>query len=333
MGAGSSTSLVSSSEILSLMTTSRGDPSGFQSAVCKLAQLTGCRCLSVRYRLAPQHPFPTALLDVLVTYLSLLYPPPDSFHEPIPASRVILVGDSAGANLCLALVQFILHLHRQDGSCCTIKFFGRNVALPLPAGLVAFSAWTDCTNSLPSFTSNKEHDYFSADVALDRVVPCDIWPTSPPRGALYCDISALCHPLVSPTIAKDWTGSPPMWFCCGQEMLANSSKVIAQRAASQGCRVRCTEYEAMPHCFPFVFVIPQTEHSFKTCAQFCLTCVDDPSKLESQAIRVDTSIEEHLVDIRNLVALSYDEVKERMRRSMQRMAKRYRKKHRMESKM
>lgn len=133
-----------------LTSASRGDVSGFRPAVSKLAELTGCRCLSVRYRLAPQHPFPTALLDVLVTYLSLLNPPPGSFHEPVPASQILLVGDSAGANLCLALVQLILGFNRQNGSGSTVQFFGNHVALPLPAGLAAFSAWTDCTNSLPS---------------------------------------------------------------------------------------------------------------------------------------------------------------------------------------
>ena len=309
-----------------LTSISRGDPSGFRPAVSKLAELTGCRCFSVRYRLAPQHPFPTALLDVLVTYLSLLHPPPGSLHEPIPASQILLVGDSAGANLCLALVQLILGFNRQNGSGCTVQFFRKHVALPLPAGLAAFSAWTDCTNSLPSMIANKGYDYFSADTALDRVVPCEIWPTSPPRGALYCDISALCHPLVSPTVADDWTGSPPMWFCCGQEMLADSSKFIAQRAASQGCKVSCTEYKAMPHCFPFVFAIPQTRHAFEECAKFCLTCVEDPSKLGSQAMEIDISMKARSVDIGSLVNLNIDEVKERMHQKRQDMANRYREK-------
>ena len=202
-----------------------------------MANLTRGRCVSVRYRLAPQHPFPAALLDILIAYLSLLYPPPDTFHEPIAASNVVVAGDSAGANLCLALVQFILQLRRQNGSNCTIKWFDRDVTIPLPAGISVFSAWTELTHALPSFTANVKHDYFSTTEALERVPPCNIWPTNPPRGAMYCDTSTLCHPLVSPTLAETWAGSPPMLFCCGDEMLVDNSKVIAQRAANEGCTV------------------------------------------------------------------------------------------------
>ena len=318
---------------LALITASRGDPSGFRPSVRRLAQLTQGRCVSVRYRLAPQHPFPAALLDVLTTYLSLLYPPPDSFHKPISASNIIIAGDSAGANLCLALVQLILQLHRQSRSVCTVSFFGKDVAIPLPAGVAAFSAWTEATCALPSFTANEGYDYFSTTMALERVVPCDIWPTNPPRGALYCDISALCHPLVSPTIAKTWAGSPPMWFCCGEEMLVDNSRVIAQRAANQGCTVVWAEYDAMPHCFPFIFNLPQTDHSFKRWARFCYACVEHPSSLRSQGIRVGTSMKVRSVDVRNMTNLSYDEVEERMRQNMQKMAKKFQEKDSVEPKL
>lgn len=306
---------------------SRGDPSGFRPSVRRLAQLTHGRCVSVRYRLAPQHPFPAALLDVLTTYLSLLYPPPDSFHGPIPASNIIIAGDSSGANLCLALVQLILQLHRQSTSACTVRFFGKDVAIPLPAGVAAFSAWTEATHALPSFSTNEKYDYLSSTMPVDRVVPCDIWPTNPPRGAFYCDISALCHPLVSPTIAESWAGSPPMWFCCGEEMLLDNSKVIAQRA------VVWAEYDAMPHCFPFVFNSPQTDDSFERWAGFCHACVEHPGSLRSEGIRVDTLMKVRSADVRNLIDLGYDEVEERMRLKMQEMAKKYQERDSVEPKL
>ena len=47
----------------------------------------------MRYRLAPQHPFPSALLDALVSYFTLLYPPPGSIHEAVPASDIVFGGD------------------------------------------------------------------------------------------------------------------------------------------------------------------------------------------------------------------------------------------------
>ena len=287
--------------------------------------MTGGRCVSVRYRLAPQHPFPAALLDVLVTYLSLLFPPPGSFHESISASDIMIAGDSAGANLCLALIQLILQLHRDRGPESTIKFFGRDVRMPLPAGVASFSAWTDHTQALPSYTANQTYDYFSQS-ALERVPPCEIWPASPPRGTMYCEIPALCHPLVSPTIAKDWTGAPPLFFCCGQEMLVDNSKIIAQRAVSQGCTVLWAEYDTMPHCFPFIFDIPQTEDSFARWAKFCQACVNRPSTVTSQGVGFDKNGNTRSVDVANLIDLSFEEVEHRMRRKMQDMLQAYQRK-------
>lgn len=69
------------------------DPSTHRPTTKKLAKLTGGRCYSVRYRLAPQHPFPAALLDALVSYFTLLYPPPDAYHDPVQPEHVVLAGD------------------------------------------------------------------------------------------------------------------------------------------------------------------------------------------------------------------------------------------------
>ncbi|KAL8740855.1 MAG: hypothetical protein Q9184_008448, partial [Pyrenodesmia sp. 2 TL-2023] len=66
------------------------DPASHRIPVSRLAHVTNGRCLSVRYRLAPQNPFPCALLDAFQVYLSLLYPPPGSFHEAVPAKHIVL---------------------------------------------------------------------------------------------------------------------------------------------------------------------------------------------------------------------------------------------------
>jgi acetyl esterase/lipase len=69
------------------------DPATHRPTTKKLAQLTGGRCYSVRYRLAPQHPFPAALLDAFVSYLTLLYPPPDAYHDPVQPEHIVIAGD------------------------------------------------------------------------------------------------------------------------------------------------------------------------------------------------------------------------------------------------
>lgn len=69
------------------------DPATHRPTARRLAGLTGGRCFSVRYRLAPQHPFPAALLDALVSYFSLLYPPPDAYHCAVLPEHIVLAGD------------------------------------------------------------------------------------------------------------------------------------------------------------------------------------------------------------------------------------------------
>ena len=234
------------------------DPASHRVPCSKIAKMTGGRVLSVRYRLAPKHAFPEALLDALIAYLALLSPTPGSFHEPVPANNIVFAGDSAGGNLSMALVQFILQLHRgvPTGSKPILRFHGVDVEVPLPAGVAPNSGWMDLTRCMPSIYENSQFDYLPPPPSIDEMKHFpedDMWPADPPRGDLYCDTSMLCHPLVSPMAAKDWTGVCPVWLGYGTECLTDEGKVVARRIARQGGTVVWQEYEAMPHCFALIF--------------------------------------------------------------------------------
>ncbi|KAB8289540.1 hypothetical protein EYC80_010698 [Monilinia laxa] len=108
------------------------DPAAYRIPLSKLAHLTGGRVLSLRYRLAPQNPFPAALLDCLVAYLNLLFPPPNALHSAILPNNIILSGDSAGGNLALSLSLLLLHLRKTN---TPITWNGNAHLVPLPAGL------------------------------------------------------------------------------------------------------------------------------------------------------------------------------------------------------
>jgi hypothetical protein len=69
------------------------DPSTHRPSTKRIAKLTGGRVYSVRYRLAPQNPFPAALLDALVAYMTLLYPPSEAIHEPVLPENIVFSGD------------------------------------------------------------------------------------------------------------------------------------------------------------------------------------------------------------------------------------------------
>lgn len=226
-----------------------GTPGRYHKVVATFAKSTGGRCLSFRYRLAPQNPFPAALLDALICYASLLHPPPGAFHEPVSPSSVVFSADSAGANLALALTQVLLFARSR-----TIMFHGTEVSLPLPAGIAMLSAGLDLTLAFPSWQANAPFDIFSDNWAFlaPGYPTCKIWPSVPPRGHVYCEISMMLHPLVAPALAGSWEGAPPMWFAGGQERFADSAKLAAERAARQGVQVWYEEYEEMPHDFPIM---------------------------------------------------------------------------------
>lgn len=304
------------------------DPSTHRLFTTKLAKLTRGRCLSVRYRLSPQHAFPSALLDCFIAYLSLLSPPPESFHTAVDPSKIVICGDSAGGNLALSLLQLLLHLNRTSpsGGDATIRFHGRDVPLSLPAGVGTNSAWTDLTRCLPSSTANMAYDYVLPPLRHDEIArfpSCALWPTNPSRGDLYCDISMLCHPLASPVIAPDWRGSCPLWFCYGQEALLDEGKMLAARAARQAVPVVWEQWEALPHVFAQVLLDSSPGRKcFENWAAFCTTVVAAAERghgLEKPGVETRgtkfaiKTMTPSAVDVRTLAVMSDGELERRMR--------------------
>jgi len=294
------------------------DPASHRVPVSHLAHLTHGRCLSVRYRLAPQNAFPSALLDALVAYLSLLYPPESSYHTPVPASHVVLGGDSAGGNLCLALLQLLLQINRSPSSPRTIPFHNHTITLPipLPAGCATLATWADMTRAMPSIVSNAHYDYLPPPLSREKASTfphCELWPTDPPRGDLYCDTTMLCHPLVSPLAAQDWSGCCPLWFSYGEEMLTDEIKSVAARAAKQGVRVVSEQWEAMPHCFAMILLgSPMSKRCFKDWTDFYMQVVKG-QEVKTRGLWFEAKTEkESEVNVEELAVLDDEEVKKRM---------------------
>lgn len=69
--------------------------------------------------------------------LYLIQPPPDAVHKPIPPSKIVFAGDSAGGALCLTMLTVL-----------------RDLGQPLPGGAVLISPWVDLTHSFPSIHTN-----------------------------------------------------------------------------------------------------------------------------------------------------------------------------------
>lgn len=296
------------------------DPSSHRSLVTKIAtESSGCLC-SVRYRLAPQTAFPGQLMDAFMVYLSLLYPPPGSMHQAIPAKNIVLGGDSAGGNLVFALLQLLLQLHRASPSP-TVRFHGQTVPVPLPAGASANSGWFDVSRSMPSLTRNAKYDYLPSPTedAMSHFAADSIWPTNPPRGDLFCDLSLLDHPLVSPVGAESWKGAPPLWFCTGEEMLTDEDCVVASLAASQGVKVTWEQYQAMPHCFAMLITHLATgDRCIKSWAAFARKCVEAPETLQTNGTYIHAKTgKEDTVDVEKVTTITVADARSYMAKAKQ----------------
>ena len=154
------------------------------------ARKLNCRAFAVNYRLAPQFPFPCAFLDALAAYLYLL----DDCD--IPATEILISGDSSGGGLVLALLCFI-----------------RDVGLPLPAGAMLISPWVDLLHSFPSIVGEDMGDYIPNFGFHHK--PSLAWP--PPtaedlaslRASITPSSSQAALPIVDPDRMAEKTSHKP----------------------------------------------------------------------------------------------------------------------------
>lgn len=185
------------------------------------------------YRLAPEHPFPAAVDDVVASYRWLLE------DQGVPPQSIAVTGDSAGGGLALAL----LLRAREEG-------------LPLPACYVGLSPWTDLTGASPSILDNNGRD------ALFGAVPT---PLAALLGELYAADTS--HPLVSPVYA-DLSGLPPMLVHVGMdELIRDDGLRLVARAREHGVDASAGTFAGMWHVFQ-VFPVPEARRSLREIGGF-----------------------------------------------------------------
>ena len=160
----------------------------------KLASITSMDVLSFDYRLAPEHPYPAALEDVMEAwnYLMLM---------GYGAKDVFVAGDSAGGNLALALG---LQLQKE----------GRR----LPGGFFLMSPWTDLTSQGESHTTRAE-----VDPVLDKEYLEEMIHNYVPEG------EALDNPMISPLFGE-FKDFPPTYIQVGNcEVLLSDSQHLQKK--------------------------------------------------------------------------------------------------------
>ncbi|KAJ7302518.1 Alpha/Beta hydrolase protein [Mycena albidolilacea] len=180
------------------------------------------RTFSIEYRLssttpfAVAHPFPTALIDALTGYHYLV----STLH--IPPASIVFMGDSAGGNLTLALVRYLVEHPISD--------------LPPPGALLLLSPWADLGTSHETPNSSlitcAASDFLAA-------------PTGPPArpNFLHWSIRAFTGPLglgaaetnpyISPAsrhLDVSFEGFPRTFISAGEaEILRDSIRTLNER--------------------------------------------------------------------------------------------------------
>lgn len=216
-----------------------GNETGHRALVSALAGSVGAKAFSVRYRLAPQEPFPAALTDAVAAYEYLVNPPKTALHRAVDPEKIIIAGDSAGGNLAAALMATLL------------------VSKPrwqVPSGMVLISPWVDLTHSLPSCVHNKTNDYLPEMLGeIKSHKASKAWKADGKQRQFYCDDTMVTHPLVSPMAFDGWKELKSVLIQAGaEERLRDEARYLAQHMSEEGVTVQYDEYRSMPHVFQMI---------------------------------------------------------------------------------
>ena len=210
-----------------------GSPELYRPFTATLAREAAARVFALKYRLAPEHPFPAALDDAVAGWRWLL-------AQGARPENTLIVGDSAGGGLTLAT---LVRLRRER--------------LPLPAAAVLFSPWTDLAVTGQSPHTNEATDaMFYAD-GIKAFAP------------LYLGQAPATEPLASPLYA-DLQGLPPLLlFVSKSEALLDDSLRLAAQARAAGVSVDLQAWDDLPHVWPvMVRLLPEARAALKLVVEF-----------------------------------------------------------------
>ena len=180
----------------------------------------------VDYRMPPDHPYPTAIEDVVRVYKALI--------KSNPAGSIAMGGSSSGAGLALATIHKL-----------------KSLQLALPAALFIGTPWSDLT---------KNGDSLYVNEGIDRkIVTYDGFITA--AAKLYANGTNLKDPGLSP-VYGDFSGFPPTMLVTGTRDLFLSFTVrVHRKMKASGVVADLNVYEGLSHVE--YFIVPDAPESIE----------------------------------------------------------------------
>lgn len=209
----------------------------FKNALRYLKANDDLTVASLDYRIAPKNLFPSALEDAVEGWKYLI-------SKGYKKEDIIIVGDSAGGNLALALTMYL-----------------RDKLNASPAGLILMSPWADLTDSGDSRIYNLHKDpMFGYSKYLNKVM-------APSKE--YASYVSLKNDLISP-VYGEFNNFPPMLIQIGShEILESDSITIYEKALKKKVDVKLSRYHNMFHGFQFAgSILPEYKLAWHEVKEF-----------------------------------------------------------------
>lgn len=192
-----------------------GSAQAYDSFCSRVAEAAACRVFSVEYRLAPEHPFPAAVNDILDTYRWLRARAAALQFDP---GRLAVGGDSAGGNLSTVLCNLL------DPD-------------ELPAFQLLLYPGTDMVHQAPS------HARYARGYYLTGAHVRWFYETYAPDPAQRED------PRASPLHALEFGRVPALLVLAGLDPLVDEGRAYGERLLAAGIAVELLEVQGMVHGF------------------------------------------------------------------------------------
>ena len=212
----------------------RGSVAATRATVARISAEAKVKCLSIEYRLAPEHPFPAAIDDTYSAYNWLV-------DKGISSKNIIVSGQSAGGGLCLALL---------------LKIKENNFSQPL--GAVALSPWTDLSQSGKTMVTNEHIDPIISRKYLDRFAKL-----------YFPDLNNMSY-LASPIIGK-LSGLPDILIQVGSaETMLDDSIRFYEKAKKENVNAKLEIWENMFHGWHGnAHILKDAENAIISIGKFC----------------------------------------------------------------